>query len=845
MPPDRREVDRIFSAALDLPAAERAAFVARECAGDEALRTRVEHLLQAERASLAAFEAGAAGNLRTMEQLLDEPVCGTDPRLGQQLGAFRLVQRIGEGGMAVVYLGERHDGQFEQRVAVKLLRRSVDVAEDVARFHAERRILCSLDHPNIARLIDGGTTADGLPYLVTEFVDGAPITTYCSDGRLDLEARLDLFLQVADAVHHAHQKLVVHRDLKPSNVMVDAAGRVRLLDFGIAKLLDPTRQDPAAPVTRVGRFVMTPEYAAPEQLAGNEVTTATDVFQLGVLLHEMLTGKRPTESGRPAQRLRGDLDAILLMALQPDPGRRYDSAAAFAADVRNHLRGEPITARPERTRDLLQRVVRRNPFATAAVAAALVLLVGWLVSLQFYSRELTRERDAAQAQSLRATRAYQLLLDLFRRADPLEQDSLGGQAVTVWDSLDAAADVMRSTLRDEPATLADLLVTLARLYRTGNELDQSRELLLETLSLQRQVSGSGSAVVAVTLGELGAVESERGNEAAAAAYLDEALRIARRLPREEASHAVAVFLDAGHAAIDNGDAQAAVRHFAYAESLLRESSRADPNALIETLFGMGNALNQLGQPDRAEAPILESVRLAEELYGTEHSRLAGPLSALAGVQRRLGRHEPAATSLRRAIKIMEREYGTGYSGVLSARNNLALVLGAAGDRPGEQSELRTLIELKSTAVGPEHPSVADHYQNLGASLHRSGRYEEALAALAVAQRIYDTHLPDSSPRRAFPRLTRAVVRLDMGDAGDAALAAEAAVEILARTLPEGHFATGIARCLQAEALLAQGDTGRAADWARAAWLAVERAPAEQDDYVGRCRSVIARTAPTG
>jgi serine/threonine protein kinase len=874
--PDRRAVDLVFSRALDLPDTERDAFAERESAGDTALRAAVQRLLAAERASAGAFEAAAADNLRAVEQLLQEPSAdGDDPRLGQQLGPYRLERWIGQGGMAIVYLGQRVDGQFQQRVAIKLLRRSVDAADDVNRFKIERQILSALEHPHIARLIDGGTTQDGLPYLVTEFVAGQPITDYCRDQALGIDQRIELFLQVVDAVHHAHKNLVVHRDLKPSNVIVDAGGRARLLDFGIAKWLDPSSESTAAPLTRVGHRVMTPEYAAPEQIAGREVTTATDVYQLGVLLHELLTGVRPDRprSGsdaapgtvqrpstrvargahadtappldppRLAQRLRGDLDVILQTALQDEPNHRYASAAALAADLRDHLRGRPIAARPDSAFDLLRRLVRRSPYATAAAVLALALLVGWLVSLQFYSSELARERDLAETQARRTSRAYGLLLDIFRRADPLERDSVGGRGATVWDSLDAAAGSMRATLKDEPATLAELLGTLARLYRTGGQAERSRDLLLEVLALQRQVAGPESAAVAIVLGELGSVETQLGHAAAGSAYLEQAVRIAGRLPRAEAIATVPVLLDAGHAAVDTGDAQAAVRLFERAESLLRESPHPDPNALIETLFGLGNGLMQLGEPMRAEAPILESVRLTEELYGADHARLAGPLSALGNVQRRLGRHDLAASSLRRAVTIMEREYGESYADVIAARNNLALTLGASGDRRGEQAEIRHLIEIKRAAVGNDHTGVADYYQNLGTSLGKSGDYALALAALAEARRIYDAQLPTTSPRRAFPRLTSALVYLQRREPDQAARSAQEAVRILQQTLPDGHFATSIGRCLLGEALIDQGDVMRGGQLARDALTILERAPAEQVDYVERCRAVTVRTLP--
>jgi len=838
-----REVDDLFVRALDLPEGERRAFVERESAGRPALRAATLRLLEAEQASRAPFDAAASQQAAAMARLM-EAGDAEDPWQGRRLGPWRLRRRLGQGGMAVVYEAERADGEFSQRVAVKLLRRFVDSAEDLARFRAERQILSALQHPHIAHLIDGGTTDDGWPYLVTELVDGEPLTAHADRHRLGREARIALFLQVVDAVHHAHQNLVVHRDLKPTNVLVDASGNAHLLDFGIAKLLEAEGPD-QAPLTRTGHVVMTPEYAAPEQLTQGEITTATDVYQLGVLLHELLTGQRPPRDrpGATSRELRGDLRLVVQTAVQARPGDRYASAAALAADLRAVLAGRPIAARPDRALDLLRRFVRRSPWTSAAAALSLVLMVGWLGSLHFYAGELARERDAAAAQAERARRANELLLGVFRRADPLEQGAAGGSSVTVWDSLDAATRDIRVTLADDPATLAELLETLARLYRVGGQPARALDLLDEALGLRRQTAGPDAAATAIVLGELGAIEWQAGRADAARVHLDEALRIVDALPPAQARAALPVLLDAGHAAIDTGDAQAAVRHFERALALLRTAEPPEANALIESLFGLGNGLRQLGEPQRAEAVIAESVQLTERHFGPDHPRIAGPLSALGGVQRELGRPREAAASLRRAIDVMARAYGPGYAGVLAARNNLALALGEAGDLTGQQRELGTLIDHQRATLGPDHPGLADLYQNLGAVLAQAGQPQAALAPLTEARRIYDAKSGPSSPRPAFPRLTAAWAQLELSQPQAAAREAEAALAILQRTLPAGHFARAIGQCLLGEAALALGQGERGSALVRAALPALPRVPQGQAHYADRCRRVATTLAP--
>ena len=869
--PDPGLVDRVFCRALALASARRGRFLALACRDDPALGAAVERLLQAEQASRAAFDAGIAENRRRLAAITgDAAAAGAPTREGQRLGPFRLLQRIGAGGMAVVYLAERDDGAFHQRVAIKLLRHNVDAGDDIARFDAERRILSRLRHPNIARLMDGGTTPDGVPYLVTEYVDGYPITEYCATHRLGVEARLDLFAQVADAVHHAHQALVVHRDLKPSNVLVARDGRVALLDFGIAKLVEPNAADGVQPATRTGVRVMTPEYASPEQRSGDAVTTATDVFQLGALLFELLTGVRPlvAADGAPprasaavarnppggarppgssltlSRRLRGDIDVILQAALQPDPARRPASAAAFASDLRAHLAHRPISARPEGIGASLWRLARRRPLSAVLSGVAVLLLAGWLASLHWLSLELSRERDLAQSEAARAARAYQLLLDIFGRADPLAQGSAGGRGATVWDALDASAASARATLRDDPGTLADILASLARLQRAAGRLDAARGLLLETVALREREAGPQASTTAVVLAELGSVEAAAGRAEVAAPYLARALAIAGTLPASDAADAISVYLDAGHTAVDAGDAGAASAHFRAAERLLRTSPARDPNALVEVLLGQANASTRLGRAQSALAAAGEAVRMAEALYGPQHARLVGPLSALAGAQRALGRNADAASGLRRALAIAQRHYGADEENVLSLRNNLALVLGAAGDRAGEQAELRLLLQARESRFGDRHPIVADGQQNLGVSLAASGDHAGALAALGTARRIYDATLPAASTKRAFPRLKEAQVQLDIGEPAAAEVMAREAGAILRQALPPGHFAIGIADCLLAEARIARGAVEEGRALATRALPGAMRAPAEQAAYADRCRALTATGSAT-
>ena len=429
----------IFSAALDLPQEERATYLDRVCAGNPSLRADVESLLRARADGAAAFlqhplQITSSGKIVT--ELLGEAAAGA------QVGPYRIVHRLAAGGMGAVYLGERTDDAFQKRVAIKLIHPSLWGSEAVARFRIERQVLADLDHPGIARLIDGGSTPNELPYLVMEYVDGVPISDYCDENRLDVNARLSLFLDVCEAVLFAHQNLVIHRDLKPSNILVDRAGRVKLLDFGIAKVLAGADGAAHEDLTTT-RLPFTPRYASPEQVTGGRITTATDIYSLGIVLYELLTGAFPydldskphIEIGRiiateepirpsrrvesaAARRLAGDLDMILLKALHKEPGRRYATVEDFAADIRHHLAGLPVSARPDTPGYRISKFVARNKALVAGTAAVVLITIAALAATLAAYRQATSAKREAEWQAYAASLAA---AEASLRADQIDE----------------------------------------------------------------------------------------------------------------------------------------------------------------------------------------------------------------------------------------------------------------------------------------------------------------------------------------------------------------------------------------------------------------------------------------
>jgi Tol biopolymer transport system component/serine/threonine protein kinase len=406
MPPDRwKRIEELLDALLDLPPGERRAFLERECPDDPALRSEVREILEAGEQPAALLDRPVA----RVSAVVSEVSGDTQVPMPERVGPYRIERVIGEGGMGTVFLAHRDDGQFDQRVALKLVRRGLHLdSRIVRRFREERQILAALSHPGIARLLDGGIAEDGLPFFAMEYVEGEPITTYCDNRSLGIEERLALFARVCDALAHAHAKQIVHRDIKPSNILVTPDGHPRLLDFGIAKLLDSDPDARGTVVTRRSERLLTPEYASPEQIRGEPVGIAADVYCLGVLLYELLTGQRPfrreertpheleravleEDPTRPSEavrreplrrQLRGDLDAIVLTAMQKEPERRYGSADEMAADVRRHLAGQPVTARSASPVYLVRRWVQRHrvPVRSAAAGAVLTAVLATMVA---------------------------------------------------------------------------------------------------------------------------------------------------------------------------------------------------------------------------------------------------------------------------------------------------------------------------------------------------------------------------------------------------------------------------------------------------------------------------------
>ena len=684
--------------ALDLEIEEREPWLASLRLEDPELATDLEELLE-ERETL-----NQSGFLEGTAKVVPPPPSLT----GLRVGAYTLVSPIGRGGMGTVWLAERSDGRFTRNAAVKLLNTSLIGRSGEARFKHEGSLLARLTHPHIAHLIDAGVTSMGQPYLVIEHVEGEHIDQYCDRRSLGVDARIRLFLGVLEAVAHAHGNLIVHRDLKPSNVLVRSDGVVKLLDFGIAKLLESDGDAAGPSLTVEGARALTPEYAAPEQLTGGAITTATDVHALGVLLYVLLGGPHPAAGTESAAELvkvivetdpprlsdvapngkvyRGDLDNILAKALKKRPEERYASVIAFADDLRRYLRHEPVSARPDTLVYRSAKFLRRHTRGVAAAAAVMVLLAG-LTGV--YTVRLAAERDRARLEADKSAKMSELLTSLLTGADPY---ATRDREPTVRNILDAGAERVQKELGDQPELKAEMLTVIGRVYQRLGMLDTAQPLLDEALSIGRRLHTGDTVRLAQTVNELGILIRERGDPKDAIPLLEEALAMRRRL-------------------LGNEDKDVAV-----------------------TLVELGRAFVDAGMNDRAEPLFREALDIRQRIFGELHRETSTSQSDLGQLLRDRGDIAAAEPLLRQSLETSRTVLGEDHPNDGAGWNNLGLVLLDQGDFAGAEPMFRRALAIRRQNFGERHYSLDNSMGHVATSLREQGKladaavlFEEALA----------------------------------------------------------------------------------------------------------------------
>ncbi|MEO0559220.1 MAG: serine/threonine-protein kinase [Bacteroidota bacterium] len=775
-------VERLFEEAAERPPDQRRAFLETATASSDGtpdleLVEEIERLLAADLQAERYFEAASRRLAGTADALTEQ----VDSVVGERIGPWRVGKQIGRGGMGAVYLANRDDGVFDQTAALKLVRPGLapDLAE---RFRAERQILASLGHPGVAQLLGGGVTDDGRPWLAMEYVNGEPITAYCDRHQLGIQARLQLFLEMCDAVAYAHRNLVVHRDLKPSNVLVAEGarrGQVKLLDFGVAKLLASSGD---TPVTASGVRPYTPGYAAPEQILGLAVTTSTDVYALGVLLYELLTGRRPhpMSSGTPAvveravlesdptrpsesvqvptrppsgettsvdelarlrkatpqalrRRLQGDLDRIVLKALEREPERRYGSAEALARDVQRHLEGLPIEARPASRWYRFNRFARRHRVGVAAGSVGVLALAVGLGLALWQGRVAAEERDRAEQVAL-------FMTDLLGEFDP----SRTGGTLDPVRVLDQAVQRLENRAHQSSDVQAQIYDGVGRIYQDYAQYDEAERLIRRALALRRQLHGPVHLDVAASLGHLASLRAVQGDHAVADSLYQEAIGLYERLDARDSPDAASSIRGLGRIRRAQGRPEEGVLLVREALAIQQAALVPDAAEVLATQSDLATLLYNTGAYAESDTLFREVLAQYRETLGA-HPNTAQALSDHAAVLNARGESNEAIEAHREALAIRREVFGDNHPRVAQSLSYLGWALQGQGRADEAEPLYREALEIRRAAFGSEHISVANSLLMLGEAQVLRGDWDSGLRFEGLAIRTYRSVLGSEHP----------------------------------------------------------------------------------------------------
>jgi eukaryotic-like serine/threonine-protein kinase len=782
-PAEWSRIEAALDEILALPETEWPAAGARIAQGDAELLREINSLLAC---------AGAA------DSFLDRPLTAriaaehedTGLAAGERIGAYRILALIGRGGMGEVYRAERADGQFEQQVALKLMQR--DAAPHVARFHAERQILARLEHPGIARLHDGGLAGDGRPFMIMELIDGRPILEWCRERRSGVVQRLELFLAICDAVAYAHRNLVVHRDLKPANVMVTAAGDIKLLDFGVAKLVGQERDD------QTRNAPLTPGYAAPEQLTLGDVTTATDVYALGMLLFELLSGARPwrltelplvaglekvlheapppmsliaeqqSDAPVPPAALRGDLDAIVAKALRKEPERRYETVAALQSDIARSLNHEPVHARSGARLYVMSRFARRNRLWIGSGALVALALIGGSVGVAWQARR-------AEHQAARAMAVKDFLVNVFRASDPRIASGKPRGQITAKELLDAGSKRIESQFTVDPELQIELLGAVAMVYRELGDLDRYAALQARELDLARAQGGDLHPAVTDILLNQADDAVLRGDYSAALKLVAQADPLIHEGGRDRSAARARWWLMRGQALVDDAAAQPQ-RDAALAKAVDLYAALAPRDPLyVSALTDFGNTYQNRLELAEAVQYYRRALEVAQSLPNRNDAELQTIYGNLGMALATSGDFAGADPIYAKVAQIAEATYGKRSRWYWNPAANYAYMVNLSGQRTRAMAMFDELMTYLPPETVPNYDAAVSR-NKFGTALSAIGQPERAIPLLEWAERQYV-----QSTQNYFDLL---VVRFSLGNAYDNAGRTEDARRTLAMVLEQ-------------------------------------------------------------
>lgn len=777
-------LSNIIDTALELSEKERSSYIERECRGKPDMKREVTELLR------AIDQSGAESYLEDLNDYprhLAREISETEMEtfssslIGTPVDNYEIVDLIGHGGMGSVFLAERSDKSITQKVALKLLRRGMDTPSNIARFRRERNILAKLDHPNIARLLDGGMTEDNLPYLVMEYVEGAPLYTYCDEHQLSVEERLDLFKDICDAVQQAHNNAIIHRDLKPSNILVTEDGVVKILDFGIAKIAEPKDPDNTELFeTRTGARILTPAYATPEQLSHSPITTKTDIYALGTLLYELLAGVHPFElEGKkfneiedlirhktppsPADRfknmdtvdrqaagkcrntspevvqkkLRGDLGAIVMKALRKDPDGRYNTVSQLLEDLRRRENSLAIIAREDTFSYKVSKFSQRYRKELTSAAAVLLLFT---VMVAYYTFQLSRERNEARIEAQKAQQVSSFLTSLFRAGNPTYHPA---DTVTAATLLKRGKKRLKS-LDNQPEVRAQLSTVIGSAYLELGKFNQARPLIEQSQKLGKKLFGPASLEYAEALKSHGILQRKMGNFAKAESLQQKG------------------------------------------QSIYQNSSDATHLTLAGSLNELGWTVYELGNYGRADSLYLKALRQIEKSPKPAEKIRAHILINRSSVLRKMGDLDKAERFARKALSIRKRKFGEIHPHVGMAYNDLGLILDSQGNNKQADSLYHRGLSISQRLYDTPHPDISTTLYNIGSLYREQKKYKKALDYLSRSLDMERQILGNTHPTIAITLSQLASVAREMEKFKKAARWSHRALSIRKEKLPNIH-----------------------------------------------------------
>jgi len=795
-----QQAKQVLTEALAQPPENQIAFISTVCADDLDLQREVESLLKAYQRADGFIETPVVDDVLKLVDSDQHEIPD-----GRRIGRYKIIRKLGDGGMGAVYLAARADDQFEKQVAIKVVRFGLDNQFVINRFLSERQILANLEHPNIARLIDGDTTENGSPYLVMEYIEGLPIDEYCESLGLATTERLSLFRTVCAAVHYAHLHLVIHRDIKPSNVIVTTEGVPKLLDFGIAKLLDHELPGQGDSKTTTLMRLMTPEYASPEQVRGDNVTTATDIYSLGVVLYELLTGQRPhrlksrsTEgmvraiceeepekpsraitlrelevkgddaktTGRNAKLLSGDLDNIVLMALRKEPERRYESAAQFAADIQRHLDGLPVIARKDTFTYRTSKFVRRNRVAVAAAALVFISLLAGIIATTWQARAAARQARLAQEQRAKAESINAVLAQLLNYSNPVLNSAMkSGHETTMTEMLDEAAKRLDSEeFVNQPAVKAELERIVGSSYYGQGRYVLGRQHMEKYVVLEKQLYGENHPRALEASGEWASLLFMKGEMPESEKLFRQILPLTR---------------------------------------LEQRKGNIKPETLFDELVNFAYLRRTQGDSKEAELLFREALQIGPQLPVESRYSLGITQSTLASTLADQGRFDEALETARAAVTSSRQRGDAERPDFGFSLTILGGFLTDKGDYVEADNYLREGETIFRRLLQPTHLWLGDVLRNEAISLYRQERFAEAETKVDEAIKIYLESFGEHYDNYPTALIARGLIFTKTGRVKEGEAILRQAVKLRADSLPSDHFWVALAKGALGECLISE------------------------------------------